>query len=647
VADRRCCSHGLGGYLGLLRLGLLLALTVLVYWRGLAGGFIFDDFPNIVWKDAVHLSRLEWAAMLDAWYSGHAGPLGRPLSMLSFALNHLAAGLDPWSYKLTNLFIHTLNGLVLFFLARTLLVRLFDKSDRRSIELLSLLATALWLLHPFNLSPVLYVVQRMTLLAATFCLIGMLAYVHGRQRGGWRGVAWIASSYVVWLPLAALSKENGILLPAFLAAIEYFVFRFQGTGRARRLLLALHGLFLIMPLIALVSYSLWRPEWFLDGYINRDFSFTERLLTEARVLWRYLFLTLVPVTSQMTLFHGVTISTGLSNPWTTLPAVLGIVAMLGIALHLRPHRPLVGLAIILFLIGHSLESSIIPLELMHEHRNYLPSFGLVLAIASVLLPIDQALRKARIALSTIFILSLAAATAVRANVWADTQAQMMVEAANHPDSVGANYEAGRVLAAYAERLPTDKRGPYIEQAALYFRKAAESSGGDAALGWLPLMITASAGLYDARVDDILSRLLDVLRTRPQAAVVPDYLRSIGQCQHRNACRLSAQQVWSLYEAALANPHVGGYRRSLLLIEAARYAWYGMGNTRLALELATQAAEAYRASGCHRLDQIQMLHALGASDEAGRMLQLAKLSSIKGCAQDMMSIEHVLMRHAPS
>ncbi len=647
MADRGSYCPKLVQGLGLPGLGVLLPLTVLIYWSGLDGGFIFDDFPNIVWKDTVHLSRIEWAAMLDVWHSGHAGPLGRPLSMMSFALNHLAAGMDPWSYKLTNLLIHTLNGLVLFFLARALVGRLYDNTDRRSLDMIALLATALWLLHPFNLSPVLYVVQRMTLLAATFCLIGMLAYVHGRQRGGGRGVAWIASSYAVWLPLAALSKENGILLPAFLAAIEYFVFRFQSTEHTRRMLLALHGLLLILPLIALVSYSLWRPEWFLDGYINRDFSFTERLLTEARVLWRYLFLTLVPITSQMTLFHGVTVSTDLSNPWTTLPAVLGIMGLLSIALYLRPRRPLTGLAIIVFFIGHSMESSIIPLELMHEHRNYLPSFGLALAAATLLLPIGPALSRARLTVSAFLLLTLAVATAVRANVWADTRAQMMVEAANHPDSIGANYEAGRVLAAYAERLPADKRGSYIDQAVLYFHKAAESSDGDAVLGLFPMLIIASAGLYDAGIEEILPKLLNALRSRPQAAVVPDYLRSIGRCQYRKVCRLSAAQVWSLHKAALDNLLVGGYRRSFLLIEASRYAWYGLGNTRLALELATQAAKAYPASGCHRLDQIQMLHSLGASDEARRMLRLAKSAGIRGCTQDMISIEHALLIHAPS
>ncbi len=620
----------------------LLSLTSFVYWPGLSGQFIFDDIPNIVWKEAVHLDTLSLVTLWDAWSSGHAGPLKRPIAMVSFALNHLVAGLDPWSFKLTNLVIHLGNGLLLFALARLLFLQVFgERAPQQHADHAALLAAALWLLHPFNLSPVLYVVQRMTLLAALFTLAGLTAYAYGRRRGGRSGWAWIGSAYLVWLPLAALSKENGLLLPALLAAMEFFIFRFRAEGRQRRLLYLLHGLAFLLPAALLAAYSLYRPQWFMDGYANRDFTLAERLLTEARVLWRYLSLTVVPDISRMGLFHEVRVSTSLWQPWTTLPAVLGL-GLLAVAAWLARHQqPLWALAIAFFLLGHSMESSIIALELMHEHRNYLPSIGLAVALAALFRPPAPSSPPWRLWLALSIIAVLAATTAVRAHVWGDTRAQMLVEAANHPGSASANYEAGRVLFSLSESVHDPSRSYYQTEAKRYFEQISVSHGSEAVLGLFPLLIMTSSYGEAEEANSHLRRLRTILNSQPLASVVSDYLKSIGQCQHRGHCRLTPVQVWSLFEAALANPHAGGYGRSLLLIQAARYAWYGLKDHRRALELATEAAAAYPASGCHRIDQILILHALGATQEAQRMLALARQAGTGGCMRTLIELEQTL------
>ena len=94
----------------LLSLLLLAVLTFAVYSPGLHGTFSFDDGPNIVQNNALKIHSWSPDSLWQAALSGDAGPLKRPVAMLSFALNYLTTGLDPYYFKLTNLFIHLLSG---------------------------------------------------------------------------------------------------------------------------------------------------------------------------------------------------------------------------------------------------------------------------------------------------------------------------------------------------------------------------------------------------------------------------------------------------------------------------------------------------------------------------------------------------------
>jgi hypothetical protein len=51
----------------------------------------------------------------------------------------------------------------------------------------------------------------------------------------------------------------------------------------------------------------------------------------------------------------------------------------------RKRFPIVAFAVLWFLVGHSLESTVFPLEIIHEHRNYLPALGPLLALTYLLL----------------------------------------------------------------------------------------------------------------------------------------------------------------------------------------------------------------------------------------------------------------------
>ena len=120
-----------------------------------------------------------------------------------------------------------------------------------------------------------------------------------------------------------------------------------------------------MGLAAGLIYALLPAgKWLWAGYELRSFTLLERLLTEARVLWFYLGLIVLPRFEAFGLYHDdISLSTGLLMPWTTLPALLGLAGLVGIAWHVRNRAPLLAFGIAWFLIGHSLESTVLPLEI--------------------------------------------------------------------------------------------------------------------------------------------------------------------------------------------------------------------------------------------------------------------------------------------
>ena len=160
-----------------LLLSCLLVMVSLIYLPGISGPYTFDDYPNLLTNSYVQIKSLDAESLYQAAYSLAAGPLMRPVSMLSFAVNYYFAGSfdDPAPYKLTNIFLHSLNGLLVFWLAQLIFTRLKQENRKtflsgsyinaRTLSILSALIAALWIVHPIQVTSVLYVVQRMASLS--------------------------------------------------------------------------------------------------------------------------------------------------------------------------------------------------------------------------------------------------------------------------------------------------------------------------------------------------------------------------------------------------------------------------------------------------------------------------------------------------
>jgi len=369
----------------------LLAATLLAYYPGLHGPFLFDDNPNITGNPGIQIASLAPHELLRAAFSTRSGPLYRPISMLSFAFNYYFFGESSFPFKLTNLIVHLIDVLLILWLTRRLLLNCrrryqFAWADTR-LAWASVLIAAAWALHPLNLTAVLYVVQRMTSLAALFTLAAILTYVYGRERTlagktGWP-LVWLLTPF--FGVLGVLCKEDAALLPLYLLVIEWLIFGFRNARQTTsRNILAFYLCGLVLPgilgLAFLISHSFWA------GYVTRDFTLSERVLTEFRVVLLYIRWTFIPDIRQLALYHDdLAVSTNLMTPLSTLWSLLALIALLVIAWWQRKRRPLISLGILFFFAGQAMESTIMPLEIAFEHRNYLPDYGLLLATFSFLL----------------------------------------------------------------------------------------------------------------------------------------------------------------------------------------------------------------------------------------------------------------------
>jgi tetratricopeptide (TPR) repeat protein len=602
--------------LSFLTLGTLL-LAAGSYVPGLSGGFLFDDYANITANAALRMPSLNLQDLWHASQSGNSGLLGRPLSMASFALNYALTGDGPLGFKLTNLAIHLTTGGALAVLAVVLLSAPALALSPGRKRAMAALTAAIWLLHPFNLTAVLYVVQRMTSLSALFVVLGCLAYASARLCSLRGTDPWPRLLLAVFVcgPLAAFSKENGVLLYPLLLLIEATLFRFEAGYRlSRKGLVTLHAITVALPAaLALLSLAL-APGFLLGGYANRDFTAYQRLLTESHVLVWYLRMLFVPDIGQMALLHdGFALSKSLLDPPATLAAVLLLVSLAAVAFIRRRHSPLLSFAIGWFLIGHALESTIIPLELVYEHRNYLPLMGPILAVSYYLLrPHGKVPVRAQAGVALALVLALATATAIRASQWESNQLWLLTQVRNHPDS-----PRNHALLAEDYARVAGKPGPHqaavVELAREHYQRSLELRPAMASSLVGLLVLHSQHGL--PLQSEWFSRLLQAVERDPVAASSVNAIGGLTECLVRGECAFGRADYEAIVEASQRNSHIGQGASATILSYAARYSAEVMKDYRAALRYEERAIAANPHDLILQFNRVVWLAELGQVQEA--------------------------------
>ncbi|MBL4572039.1 MAG: hypothetical protein JKY86_03075, partial [Gammaproteobacteria bacterium] len=416
-------------------LTVVLALVVVaMYWGGLSGAFLLDDTPNLNVLNQLSANP-SLSEILNLATTGFAGIFGRSVSIFSFLLQH-ESWPEPRNFKLVNLLIHLVNGALL-----ALCCVLIGRQWRsQSISLIAIAVISfIWLAHPIQVSTVLYVVQRMTLLSATFSLLALLFYLLGRRsitRGeNARGVTLVLIGLVPIALLSVLSKENGVLVYLYVLVLEYTLF--ASSEQPKLLLRFRQGLLTATVLIGVLGLVFVLPST-LEGYDLKPFSFAERVFTQFPVLTTYIASIVILLPNYYGVFHDdFANAQGLS----LILSMLFILGLIVAAMVKRKQWPLFAFAVLWFFAGHALESTFFPLEYYFEHRNYLPLLGPVFALVvflSDMLPrLDSSKRKMALTIASIAIAFMSITTVRQTALWGDALYQAYAAVEQHPASKGA------------------------------------------------------------------------------------------------------------------------------------------------------------------------------------------------------------------
>lgn len=555
---------------------LFISIVVsLVYYPGLYGDYVFDDSANILNNKKLAIDSLSWQELKSAALSGDAGPLGRPISVVSFALNYYFSGFDPFYFKLTNLAIHIVNTLLIFFISKFIISSFVKLSPRQALWGAFSVAI-IWGVHPLNLTSVLYVVQRMVSLSTMFGLLALYTYVKLRTKESlpsFRSSLFHSCLVAAFILAAMLSKESGVLFIPLIIIVELFVFKGKSQGQDLRVgKFRLFDILIGTVVLATLLVLLKVPDYMNPAvFRNRDFNAVERLLSEARVLFYYLKLFLFPRLTDLSLYHDdIVVSRSLIEPVTTLISVVALVAISAICLIWIRKTPILLFSWCWFLIGHALESTVISLELVHEHRNYFAILGLLFVAPYIYFKVPRLFKPLVLVVGVVYTAYLGFTTWQRAVVWSNLVDHASFEATYHPESGRANYQAARV---YMKLMDLHEDEP---EERIRFSKLAAQSLADARKSYRP---DNAAWLGQLHLDYYLGsipnpELIEGLKSRLNAE--PFYNNNIGLlsafmgCQIKGHCKMPHHEAVAIVVSAIENPAAGSRAKAELFKLLARY-----------------------------------------------------------------------------
>ncbi len=370
--------------------GLLLVLFVFIVFMAYSNTFTspphLDDFHSFIYDKTIYINDLSFSSILSLINSKFG--IRRFIPVVTLALNHKLGQSNLVYFHLVNILIHVLSFLAVYFLT----VQIVSAARRfKTAEIpagvaawLPLGVAALWALNPAQTNAVTYLVQRMTSIMGLFYFLAVGCYIKARIES--ESCPGKAFAYYIGFALSALcafmSKENSALLPFSIILTEIWFFdsefvkkswSFFRRHRVASLVACLAGA------VCLFYVSAFLYKDFVVTYPRRHFNMIERVMTEWRVLIWYISILFWPDPSRLSIEHYVELSTSLFNPATTFFSLLAIIGLIAGSIYYRKQYPVISFGILWYFLNLSMESTIIPLELVFEHRLYIPSSGLFLS----------------------------------------------------------------------------------------------------------------------------------------------------------------------------------------------------------------------------------------------------------------------------
>jgi Flp pilus assembly protein TadD len=407
---------------------IIIAVGFLVYSNTFNVPFIFDDMPNIVDNPAVK----------DFPHSFGTRFIGQ----LTFTMNYRLHGLDVTGYHIFNLIVHIFNALLIYaLLTLTFKSPYFSgyskdvTTTRYSRNLIALFTALLFVSHPVQTQAVTYIVQRFASLATMFYLLSLVSYSKARLisqevQSKVKSLFWYGVSLFSAV-LAMKTKEISFTLPVVIILYEFMFF----NGKIKRRILYLLPLFLIMLIIPLSLIGTDKPLGDIISDVSEatrlqtNISRWDYLFTQFRVIVTYIRLIFLPVNQNLDYDYPTYYSFFDVGVFLSFLFLLSIL-ILSVYLFYRyrktaPSVTLISFGVLWFFITLSVESSIIPIvDVIYEHRIYLPSAGFFIAFTASIIWLRNRLKntmpivgKAIIPILLLVVFIFSVSTYARNNVW--------------------------------------------------------------------------------------------------------------------------------------------------------------------------------------------------------------------------------------
>ena len=364
----------------------IIILVLSVYSNTFNASWHFDDDQNIRELGSMRLNKLCWPEIKRTFFN-EQGAISRPVVRVTLALNYYFGKTNVFGYHLINISIHIIAAIFLFLLIyNTLNLPLLKDKYGTDAYLIAFLATVFWAINPVQTQAVTYIVQRMASMAGMFHIMSMYFYLKGRTSQQSRlKVAHFILCFICAL-CAFGSKENTAMLPFSIFLFDLLLIQGITRENIRKNAWVFLALILIPLALALVlkGPSFFNPQELLSSYGPRPFNLVQRLLTEPRIILFYISLLLYPMPTRLSICHDIDISQSLIDPPMAIIALFLIVSVLIVALIKCKKWPLICFCIMFFFLNHLIEGSVFPLELIFEHRNYIPSMLFFVPIAILL-----------------------------------------------------------------------------------------------------------------------------------------------------------------------------------------------------------------------------------------------------------------------
>lgn len=390
----------------------------LIYSNTFNVPFVFDDEAFILHNPTIR-NFSDGALWQDLNYQK------RFVAFFSFALNYRLHGFNVVGYHLVNLAIHLFTSLCVVWLVRLLLgtPRLREEKIAAHKNILALLSGWLFISHPIQTEAVTYISQRFESLATLFYVFSVCCYIKGRMLGGSSqkrfGFFFVSAVSMI---LGMLTKEIVFTLPLVLILFEGV---FWGTAvypqskggnpPTQKVYWIWLGSIFLVSLLFFSKFVLDIPT-ILNQHNDVGITSGKYFLTQLRVIIKYLRLLFLPLGQNLD--YDFPLSLGLFNG-PTLGSLLCLLALLFTGFKLTRRYTLVGFGILWFFLTLSITSSIVPiLDVIFEHRLYLPSVGFVIAFCAGLFYLIRNVRVFVLCLGGI-ILIFSFLTYQRNAVWAD------------------------------------------------------------------------------------------------------------------------------------------------------------------------------------------------------------------------------------